>query len=409
MPQQTFTVSGNPRVQIHNCHNRVTVFGSNNANTVTVDVPARQDGDTITVENASRVMVRVPRAASVTISDCEGDVRVDDLTGQVQLADIDGDVALRDLAEVVARNLGGDLIARGVASLKGEGKWEGDVALRSIERLQAETIDGDVSLGDVGEVNIERAEDDLSARGVRGALHINDLQGDASLRDVNDVHITHVEDDITIAGVQGVVELPDVEGDVVVSLNEVKNVTIRADGDVVLNLPEQVNADIELDAPHGDVVFRGDIKIAEQDDNHMRGTLGSGGAKVRVESTGDDIVVRTFGVSSERHHHARREREHERDEMHQQWHEMGQQWQEMGQRIAEEVHESVQESLRGMGGPHHGPRHRRGNEVDEYETPAEEKSRGPAPGSPERKEILDAIARGELSVDDAIRKLRGDD
>ncbi len=404
MPQQTFTVSNNPRVQIRNCSNRVTVLGWDNPNSVMIDVPARQDGDTITVENASRVMARVPRAASVTIVDCEGDVRVDDLTGRVELANVDGDVALRDLAEVAARDLGGDLIARGVASLQGEGKWEGDVAVRSIEHLQAETIDGDVSLGDMGDVNIERAEDDLSARGVRGALRINDLQGDASLRDVNDVHITHVEDDITIAGARGVVELPDVEGDVVVSLSEIKDVTIRADGDVVLNLPENANADIELDAPHGDVVFRGDIHITEQDDEHMRGTLGSGGTKVRVESTGDDVVVRAAGIASEQRH-VRRERE----EMHRQMHDMGQQWRDMGQQIAQEVQESVQESLRGAGISHHGRRHRFGAEVDEFETPAEEKSRGPAPGSPERKKILDAIARGELNVDDAIRKLRGED
>ncbi len=397
MPQQTFNVSDHPRVQIRNCRNRVTIFGWDNPRAVSVDVPAAQDGDTITVENASRVMVRVPRAASVTISDCEGDVRVDDVTGRVELANIDGDVALRGLGEVAARDLGGDFIARGVAALQGVGKWEGDVALRSVERLQVETIDGDVSLGDVGDVTIERAEDDLSARGVRGSLQINDLQGDVSLRDVNDVHITHVEDDITIAGVRGAVELPDVEGDVVVSFTELKNVDIRADGDVVLNLPEGASAELELDAPHGDVVFRGDVRISEQDDNHLRGTLGSGGAQVRVESTGDDVVVRTAGVSGERPH-----MRHEHEEMHREWH-------DMGQRIAQEVQDSVEQSLRGVGFSGHGRRARAESEVDEFETPAEVKSRGPAPGSPERKQILDAIARGELSVDDAIRKLRGEE
>jgi hypothetical protein len=47
--------------------------------------------------------------------------------------------------------------------------------------------------------------------------------------------------------------------------------------------------------------------------------------------------------------------------------------------------------------------------MDIPEPPQEVKSSGPAAGSPERQAILDAIARGELSVDDAIRKIRGED
>lgn len=46
--------------------------------------------------------------------------------------------------------------------------------------------------------------------------------------------------------------------------------------------------------------------------------------------------------------------------------------------------------------------------AESSEAPAEEKPRGPVAGSPERKAILDAIARGELSVDEAIRKLTGE-
>jgi len=47
------------------------------------------------------------------------------------------------------------------------------------------------------------------------------------------------------------------------------------------------------------------------------------------------------------------------------------------------------------------------------ETPTQEPvqaaPRGPAPGSPERQAILDAIARGEMNVDDAIKKLTGEE
>jgi hypothetical protein len=39
----------------------------------------------------------------------------------------------------------------------------------------------------------------------------------------------------------------------------------------------------------------------------------------------------------------------------------------------------------------------------------EQEPRGPVARTPERQAILDAIARGELSVDDAIKKLTSEE
>ena len=53
--------------------------------------------------------------------------------------------------------------------------------------------------------------------------------------------------------------------------------------------------------------------------------------------------------------------------------------------------------------------HRYGYDKDRVEKSQDAKDakpRGPAAGSPERAAILDAIARGELNVEDAIKKLR---
>ena len=160
---------------------------------------------------------------------------------------------------------------------------------------------------------------------------------------------------------------------------------------------------------HGDWVARAGIKIVEQDEHHMRGTIGSGGAKVQIESLHDDVVVRA-GSAKEPHFEFSAE-------FHAPFAEMGQEMAQMGQRIAQEVRESVHESLARSGIGHHGRHefrhhheHRRHHHPEEApEMPSEEWPSGPVAGSPERQAILDAIARGELSVDDAIRKLRGED
>ncbi len=394
MSQHRFDVSENVQIEIRACEARVSVTGWDDAHTVLADAAARQEGDRIVVEHADRVNLRVPRSAAVTITDCEGDVRVDDLAGRVELAQIEGDVALRNLDQVLVRDLEGELIARGVSRLSGQGTWEGDVALRGVERLDVETIEGDASLGDAGEVTIRTVEGDLSARQVRTALRIDDVQGDVALRGVGDVSLAHVGGDLAIAEAFGTIDSADVEGDAVVSIDTIKTVTLRADGDVALNLPEHADAEIELDAPHGHVVGHAH-QVTEQDDDHLRGTLGAGGPRVQAESTHEDVVLRVGGTADE----PRERRRHRLAHVH---------WARMGQRIAEKTEQAVMDSLRDVE-ESFGRSKRRERRHESHGAPAPEEPRGPAAGSPERKAILDAIARGELSVDEAIQKLRGEE
>jgi hypothetical protein len=172
-------------------------------------------------------------------------------------------------------------------------------------------------------------------------------------------------------------------------------------------LPGEANAELEVDAPEGDLVVRAALKIGEESESHLRGTLGTGGVKMRVESTEGDVIVRGGGAGEHHRHHS----EHHHREYYRQY---AQQYAEMGRRIAEEVRESVHASLAEAGIHEHRRKHhwRVGIGLDDdvaaREEPREEQPRGPAAGSPERKAILDAIARGELNVDDAIKKLRGE-
>lgn len=411
MPQHTYTVSGNVQVRVRGCRDRVVVSGWNDARTVAVDAPARLEGDTLIVENARRVSIKAPMSARLSISDSSADLRIDGLAGTVELSGIRGDLVLRGLADVRVRDLRGDVSARGVAALRGEGAWEGDVSLRDAERFQVGKLEGDLSAGGVREITLESLEGDLSARGV-GSLRLGDVHGNVSVRGVDgDVQVAALSGDLIASGVHGAVNAPDIDGDAVLSFEDVKGAVVRAHGDVVVNLPVKADADIELNAPHGDIVARAPIHVAEQDANHLRGTLGNGGAKVQIESVHDDLILRVGPGGP-----PDLDREQMRApfvNMEQDFSDMGQEFSEMGRRIAEETRRSVQESLARSGIQRH--RHhlhrRRGRDEEDVETPDPQepaKPEGPAAGSPERQAILDAIARGELSVDDAIRKIRGE-
>lgn len=464
MTQQTFNVSENARVEIRNCHNRVSVIGWDDAQRVGVDYAARQEGDTVVIENADRVMARVPRGAAIFIAECEADVRIEDLDGRVELSHVGGDVSLRNLrGEVLARDLDGELAGRDLASLKGEGTWDGDVALSNVKSFQATQVEGDLVINNVESVSVDNVEGDTVAKGAKSlkgagtwdgdtvmrgveSADINEIEGDANLSEMGAAKIQSIEGDLTAFGirdllaidrvkgdvnlrqlggnvslervhgdfiasdVQGAMNVMDVEGDAVVSFAKIAPLDLRAEGDVVLNFPEKADADIELDAPHGDLVAHADIQTTEEDERHVRGTLGNGGIKIRAESTKGDLILRAGGAGRHFGHAPVNPRE----------------FADMGQRIAREVRESMRDSMRdsiresvrgarGMMRPkikiekHFGRHHRHDHEDRVEEIRDEEKKpRGPAAGSPERQAILDAIARGELNVDDAIKKLRGE-
>ncbi len=453
MPQQTFNVSENVRIEIRNCHNRVTVIGWEEAQRVSVDYAAKQEGDAIIVEDADKVMLRVPRRAAVSITDCEADVRVENLDGRVELGHIGGDVSLRSLrGEVIAQDVDGDVNARDVVSLQGEGSWDGDVALhniksfgaekiegalamneveaasigevegnlvakdvnslkgtgrwegdavlRDVESAEIDEIEGDVNLSELGAVKIRTVHGDLNAFNVRGSIAMDEVKGDVNLSEVSgNVSLDSIEGDFIASGVRNALLVGDIDGDAVVSMAQVAQMDLRAKGDVVINLPAPVNAEIELDAPHGQLVAHADINVTEEDESHVRGTLGSGGPKIRAESAKGDLILRAGG--SGRHHVHASVRHAE--------------FANMGQRIAEEVRESVRDSFKGWRFSAHPKikikhkKHWGGWHKVEEDREEEVKPRGPAAGSPERQAILDAIARGELSVDDAIKKLRGEE
>jgi hypothetical protein len=83
--------------------------------------------------------------------------------------------------------------------------------------------------------------------------------------------------------------------------------------------------------------------------------------------------------------------------------------QQIKEKVRQSVRAAVADTLKARHQIHiqmHRRAHRHTDEDRRNEST--ESSCGPVAGSPERQAILDAIARGELSVDDAIKKLTGE-
>jgi hypothetical protein len=394
MSQRTFPISENTQIQIRHCDERIVVTGWDETRTVATNCDARQEGNTLIIENVEKVMLRIPRATSLLITDCNADVHVDDLTGHVELVKIDGDVSLRNLrGETIVRDIDGDLSVRDIAQLRGHGVWQGDVALRDIDACTIDAIEDDLSLRNIGSAEIQKIGGDLSVAGNRGTLSIGEVEGDVNLGEVKArVMIQHIGDDLVASEVNAALDLPDVDGDAVISFAQAVDLKLSAKEDVIIRLPSNSDADLELDAPRGDLIARHEIQINKQDERQLRGTIGKGGAKIQAESTHGDLILE--GDQPMRHAHNR---------------ELHQHFARMGQEIAQEVRASVRASLADIPQPKHHRHHRVEFHLHDDEPAAEEpQAVNPGLSQTDRKAILDAIGRGEMSVDDGIKKLRGE-
>lgn len=410
MSQHSYSISEDARIEISRCSNRVTVVGWDDSQRVEADYTARQDGDTLFFENASKLTLRVPRTTSIVIDDCKADLRLEDVAGRIELRKISGDVNVHNVrGELTLEDVSGDLLARDFGVINGRGIWKGDLDLRGGRFVELDAVKGDVSLANLDMLKLGTLGGDLNARMIRESMRVDEIEGAVRLREIEGrVTMTRIGGDLIASDVQSSIEMPNIEGDAVLSITRIAEMKLRAHGDMVIHLPEDAHADLVLSAPRGDLITRADIQTTEEKENQLMGTMGGGGASISVESTHGDVIL-GGGKPMHREHQA-----------------YGADLGRLGRRIAADVKHSIRASVRqtlreSLGDMrrskeraklraeirlHRGEHHR---EHVAHAEPSETKPHGPAAGSPERQAILDAIARGEMNVDEAIRKLTGEE
>ncbi len=105
MTTQTISLGSKPEIEITNVGGDLTVEGWERA-----DLEARsddsprieQDGDEVTLSCGSDLKVSMPRAASLTISYVDGDLKVENSDGNVEVSFVGGDVMLQNITGEVS-------------------------------------------------------------------------------------------------------------------------------------------------------------------------------------------------------------------------------------------------------------------------------------------------------------------
>ncbi len=210
-----------------------------------------------------------------------------------------------------------------------------DISVPSWMRIDLAGTYADVTVdGSQGEIEIETVRGDLNVKGGAGFVSLKSVEGMVSLENATGrITLRSVNEGISIANVSGEVIAETVNGDVSLSKVQSSNVdvaTVNGDvsfdgairdnglyqltthnGDITVTVGENTNATVAVRTFNGEFVAGFPVKILDTSGRNKRFSLvlGSGSARVDLESFGGTISLQRPGAATP----DKRQREHERD------------------------------------------------------------------------------------------------
>jgi len=246
----------------------------------------------------------IPAGARLVIENRSGDVEVVGTGGREAHLLVDGEVRGADVyrtGSVVRVSAGrgwedADLSLRVPRDVEIEIHGaEGDIRVRGVERgVTIQTVEGDIEIEGAGAVSAHSVDGDLRIRDARGPVSVNTGDGDTRLERVGGpISVQGIDGDIIVVSARASeVLLSTVGGDVwydgtVDPRGEYELAT--HDGDVTLAIPEGTGAQVSVFTWDGSLVPSFPIQLRGTLGSVAEFTLGSGSARVKLESFDGDI------------------------------------------------------------------------------------------------------------------------
>ena len=348
MTDLTFATNPSPTIIIHRCGENVEIEGWDEGRVhVHTDSEPHVDSDPgrVFIQDCdAAIRIRVPRGATVRTEHVEGDLRVSRVeslraghingdatitgtSGPCRVGQIEGDLRVRGVSDFSVRHVNGDALFAGSGTCNAEqiegevqasdlaafvvGLVNGDLDVASVSgRCAVRQVEGDAQVRDIADLAIEHVNGDLRASGIRERCVIGQLEGDATLRDVADLHLRTVNGDLELHGVGGRLSLEHVNGDARLRGRFAGFGPVRIEGDLDLQTvfpPGEryemaVQGDATVRVPEGsDLTLEGRVQgdvsgVGEkQRDGTVRAVWGDGSARLRLD-VGGDLSVPSVGA-----------------------------------------------------------------------------------------------------------------
>jgi len=226
--------------------------------------------------------IEVPHAFHVSASTTSGEVRVSNLQGGADVAATSGDVSIRAVGgNSSARLTSGDLEVVDVGGDLSVSATSGSVVVDNVKgTLEIEGTSGDFRAARIGKnADVQLASGDFVLEGCSGNVSFRAASGDAVMREVD-----------------GSVNASSSSGDIEVLVIPVADRSFSlstSSGDIGLYYIPVKGFGFQLDVRTSSGSIEGDlpIKVTRADRRRLQGIVGSGAARVDIETASGDVTI----------------------------------------------------------------------------------------------------------------------
>lgn len=226
--------------------------------------------------------IEVPHSFHVAASTTSGEVRVSNLKGGADVQATSGDVSIRAVGgDSSARLTSGDLEIIDVEGDLSVSATSGSVVIDNVKgMLEIEGTSGDFRAARIGkDADVQLASGDFTLEGCSGNVSFRAASGDAVMREIDgSVNASSSSGDIEVLVIpvaERTFSLSTSSGDVGVYYIPVKGFGFQLD-------VRTSSGSIEGDLP---------IKVTRADRRRLQGVVGSGAARVDIETASGDVTI----------------------------------------------------------------------------------------------------------------------
>lgn len=173
--------------------------------------------------------------------------------------------------------------------------------------VAAETVEGDVSLvGGSGAVSLKSIEGEVVVRGAKGRLDVSSVESEIRITETTaEIVAETVDGDIVLQGIDApAVDANTVDGDVYYdgAIKDGGRYRFAShDGDITVSIPERANVTASISTFDGEFDSSFPIPLTESRKRRFSFTLGSGSARLELETFDGDIRLRRPGQARPEH------------------------------------------------------------------------------------------------------------
>lgn len=212
-----------------------------------------------------------------------GEIKVFYVNGRLNLSSTSGDLELNNIkGDVSCSVTSGDIRAKDIIGELNLYGTSSDMRLKNVQgKLELECTSGSLNIQDLkGSLKSSQTSGDLEVRGLNGNLIASNTSGD-----------------IWIDQIQGGIDVNTTSGDIdakiqIVSAKYYYLETVS--GEIDLLVSKEAQADLEIKTTSGEISLDIPLVLKEVSRRSIIGTLGSGGAKVEINTVSGDISLEEY-------------------------------------------------------------------------------------------------------------------